>query len=185
MKYYFFVRLSLVALASLLFIGDAAEAAPKKKRRVSSKAAMSDGAPYGMAGCGVGSLIISYNGKGAQIGAFFLNGLSSLQSSALSSGLSNCVESRTSVAAMEQSVYMSANFNSLSKEAAQGGGEHLNGLAEVLGCRGDAERLRLGYMSQERYDEIFSTQEPDGVLDNYISAIQSDPLLAEQCVKAS
>ncbi len=137
---------------------------------------------YGMAGCGLGSIVIKNPSKGPQIGAFFLNAIG-FQTSALTSGTSNCVESRTETAAQEQSVYVIANLSSLSREAAQGGGEHLDGLAEVFGCHGASDRQRLAQLSQEKFDLIFSAPEADGVLDNYLSAIQMDPLLASECTK--
>ena len=161
---------------------DAPEAASAEP--VAPVATAATAAPYGMAGCGLGSLLIKNNSKAPQIGAFFLNA-TGYQTSAISTGSSNCVNTRTEVAAMEQQVFVAANLTSLSKEAAQGNGDHLNGLAEVLGCEGDEERLRLGQMSQAKYEQLFATQEPDAVLNSYLSAIQADTYLAEQCTKAS
>ncbi|MCX6128974.1 MAG: DUF3015 family protein [Proteobacteria bacterium] len=138
---------------------------------------------YGMAGCGLGSLLIHTDEKGPQIGAWFLN-MSGYQTFALSFGTSNCVEGRSDVAAMEQSVYVVANLTSLSKEAAQGSGDHLNGLAEVLGCLADAEKLRFGTISQEKYDTIFAQQDPGIVLDNYLAVVKADPILSKDCSRA-
>ncbi len=141
-------------------------------------------ASYGMAGCGLGSAIIKSPGKGPQIGAFFLNyALSTNQTSGISSGTSNCVEARTETAAQEQTIYVSANLASLSREAAQGQGEHLEGLAEVVGCYGDQERQRLGLISQEKYQEIYGSSEAGTVLKNYLTLMQADPVLASECSK--
>lgn len=141
-------------------------------------------AGYGMAGCGLGASIIKSPGKGAQIGALFLNyAISSNQTSAISSGTSNCVEMRTETAAQEQAVYLSANLSSLSREAAQGQGEHLEGLAEVFGCYGAQERRRLELISQEKHHEIYANLDAEAVLQNYLALMQADPVLANECSK--
>lgn len=143
------------------------------------------GAPYGMAGCGFGALLIDNHSKGPQIGSWFLNGLYGNQTYAISSGTSNCVESRTEMAAMEQSVYVTANFNSLQKEAAQGSGETLKGLADVLGCYADEDKARLGEMSQREFDRLFAEAQPEQLLQRYLGLINQDPMLSKSCTKAS
>ncbi len=141
--------------------------------------------PYGMAGCGLGALLIDKNEMLPQVGAWFLNSIYGNQTFGITSGTSNCVESRTETAAMEQEVFVAANLSSLSKEAAQGKGQLIDGLAEVFGCYGEAERVRLGEISQQYHGQIFAALEPASVVQNYLSNIQQDTLLGKACHKAS
>lgn len=146
---------------------------------------MTEESTYGMAGCGLGSVVISKNEAFPQFFAAILNGFSGNQTSGITSGTSNCVESRTQVAAMEQEVFMRANLSSLSREAAQGSGEHIGALAEVFGCREEGSSERLGQISQDRYAQIFTRFEPETVLNNYLTVIQADPILGKTCSKTS
>ncbi|RZA26897.1 MAG: DUF3015 domain-containing protein [Proteobacteria bacterium] len=143
------------------------------------------GGAYGMAGCGLGAIVVDRDEFLPQIGAWLLNGIYSNQTYAISSGTSNCVEGRSEVAAMEQEVYFAANLNSITKEAAQGSGEHLDGVARVLGCDQDADKSRLNELGQAHYAQIFSERAPDAVLQSYLSVVNADPQLAKSCGKAS
>lgn len=152
------------------------------------KVAMAQSAPYGMAGCGLGAMLFEGEGKnekGWQILNWFLNGFYSNQTFGISSGTSNCVESRTATAAMEQEVFVTANLTSLSREAAQGGGEHLRGLAEVMGCTDDVGAGELARLSQDRYDALFQEQTPTSVLGNYLREIRAHDVLAKDCTRAT
>lgn len=140
-------------------------------------------APYGMAGCGLGSLIVKTNSKGPQIGAAFLNA-TGYQTFGISSGTSNCKLSKDDIAKVEQEVFMEVNLASLAKDAAQGQGEHLSAFAEILGC-GQGESLSLfNDLSRSNYDAIFQGQDSKVVLSNYKSVIKSNETLAKSCVRA-
>ncbi|MDQ3231334.1 MAG: DUF3015 domain-containing protein [Pseudobdellovibrionaceae bacterium] len=143
------------------------------------------GGKYGMAGCGLGALVVDRDELLPQVGAWFLNGIYSNQTYGMTSGTSNCVENRSDMAAMEQEVYFTANLNSISREAAQGSGEHIEALAEVFGCRQEADKARLGQLSQNHYAELFAQPEPELVLQRYLTVVNADPQLAKSCTKAS
>jgi len=153
----------------------------KKVVRSSSQSA---GAPYGMAGCGLGSLIIQTDDVLPQIFAATFNA-TGYQTSGITSGTSNCVESRTKVAEIEQNVYVTANLASLSRDAARGEGEVMDGLAEVLGCYEKEGQMRLKEASRAHYADLFATTDPQAVLNRYLALIEADPLLVKGCVKAS
>ncbi len=163
----------------------AAPAAPAASAPARTASAPASGVKYGMAGCGLGALVIDRDELLPQLGATFLNGIYSNQTYGITSGTSNCVESRSEVAAMEQEVYFTANLSSISKEAAQGSGEHIEALAEVFGCRGETDTQRLGQLSQKNYSEIFAKPEPEMVLQRYLTVVNTDPQLAKSCTKAS
>ncbi len=188
--------LLLVApLALVLSSGEAmAEKKKKKKKKKSEKteeaSTAAEGeeggagyksAPYGMAGCGLGSLIIKSHTKGAQSTAATTNGLYYNNLFAITSGTSNCVDTDTESAAVEREVYISANLASLSKEAAQGEGRHLLAFADVLGCAGDQSYPQFVKVSQEQHQAIFNSEDPQTVLNSYMSALKSNSLLKTAC----
>ena len=84
---------------------------------------------YGMAGCGLGSLVFKDKPGMVQLFAATLN-VWGLQTSAITSGTSQCDADRGQTA----SLYININYQALQKEIAQGQGETINGLAEIYGC---------------------------------------------------
>ena len=140
-------------------------------------------APYGMAGCGLGSLIIKKNSMGPQIGASFLN-MTGYQLFGLTTGCSNCGATKESVAKVEQEVFMEVNMASLAKDAAQGQGEHLSAFAEILGCGQGDSLILFNAMSRSNYEHIFQGQNAKAVLSNYRNVIKENEKLAKSCVRA-
>ena len=143
---------------------------------------------YGMAGCGLGSLIIrgknNHNSKGMQILAYTLNS-AGYQTSALTSGTSNCNNTPQGVARMEQEVFLSSNLNSIIKDAARGEGQHLAAFAEVLGCEEATSVTQLGSLSQERFETIFASHNANQILDRYLVEVNSMPGLAGKCTRVN
>jgi hypothetical protein len=142
--------------------------------------------PYGMAGCGLWSKIITSKNRDAQLGVSVLRvlpyvGSVDSQTSGITSGTSNCVSSRTKVAALEGETYVRINITSLAKETAQGSGQHIFALAEILGC----PHATFAQHTQSRYKMIFKEQEPQRVFENYLREARSDKVLADQCVRLS
>jgi hypothetical protein len=117
---------------------------------------------YGMAGCGLGSLVIKNQSKGPQIGAWFLNVIG-YQTSAITSGTSNCKTKGGAAHVDEQETFVSVNLPRLEQEAAQGQGELLASYAELLGCRGESASA-LMRLSQERFDFVFEKKDAGSVL---------------------
>ena len=187
--------LLLVApLALVLSSGEAMAQKKKKKKKkksekteeVSGEGEASGGAgyktaPYGMAGCGLGSLIMKTNSKGAQSSAATTNGYTYTTLFGILSGTSNCVDTDSETAAVEREVYISANLASLSKEAAQGEGRHLLAFADVLGCAGEESYPQFVKVSQEQHQAIFNSEDPQAVLNSYISAVKSNSQLKTEC----
>ncbi len=179
------MRVIMYSFIALLAINSTAYAGKKKKAKAESSAEQDSNPPYGMAGCGLGALIINSDTVGGQLGAWLFNGIYGNQTYAISSGTSNCVESRTEVAEMEQNVFVTANLNTLTRDAAQGEGDVIEGLAEVLGCYDADGQNRLKEVSRTEHARLFATNDPEVVLDEYLNIIQADPILAQKCVKAS
>jgi len=114
-------------------------------------------APYGMAGCGLGSLIISENKMGSQIVAGFLN-LTGTQTSGITTGTSNCTTSGVVNKDKEQEVFVHLNYESLEREMATGKGEKLDTLASLFGCSNSSE---FNKMTKTNYKNLFKDSEID------------------------
>lgn len=112
---------------------------------------------FGMAGCGLGSLIFSGSGKGSQILASTTNGTAGSQTFGITSGTSNCTTEGTVTSEREQEVYAEVNLASLSQEMASGGGEYLAGMATLLGCERNIQPIFFD-VAQASYERIFPSE---------------------------
>ncbi len=92
------------------------------------------GQGYGMAGCGVGSVIFGQKPGMIQVFAATTNGIYSNQTFAISSGTSNCGESGKSGATHE---FIKVNKLALEKEVVRGQGETLVSLGQMLDCKSE------------------------------------------------
>lgn len=133
-----------------------AETVPAKKPSLEQQYS---GQGYGMAGCGLGSIIFGQNPGKVQIIASTTNGTWYNQSFALSSGTSNCQDDAGNKTA-SLNVYIEANKLALAKDVSRGGGETVEGLSEILGCQNS--RL-LGVKLQKKYKILFPSQNVESV----------------------
>src|SRR5262249_33013535 len=114
---------------------------------------------YGMAGCGLGSLVFGTdNSKLMQILAATTNGTFGNQTFGITSGTSNCVEAGVVKAEKEQFAFVEVNFQDLKRNMAAGGGEFLSSFATLLGCE-DTAKASLAKMTQDRYETIVPSAE--------------------------
>ncbi|NUM89499.1 MAG: DUF3015 family protein [Bdellovibrionales bacterium] len=134
-------KLIVVSIA-VLFAAGAAEAAPKRRASgggggyASPRASAVRSGDLGMAGCGLGSMVIEDNGKWAQVGAAFLNG-TGFQTFAISFGTSNCTEDGVAMASRETEAFVEFNLADLRRDLAVGQGEYLSSLSSLYGCSGE------------------------------------------------
>lgn len=132
--------------------------------------------PYGMAGCGLGTLAFEgQNGK-EQVVASTLNA-TGMQTIALTVGTSNCKEDAVSASTN----YISINQVALKKDAARGEGESIEGLGTILNC---SNNKLLASTLQSNYNEIFSTEKFDSikVSEKIVNKIKTTPELNSQCL---
>lgn len=137
---------------------------------------------YGVAGCGLGSLLFHDNDAVSQILAATTNGTSGNQTFGITSGTSNC-GTGVNVSLQRQKDFMTANLVSLQREVAQGTGETVAGLAYVLGCD-DSDYQAFGAYSQSRYAEVFNSSSPEAVLVNLKEELKKDKALSQSCTLA-
>ena len=118
-----------VALMLLVSVICTAGFAQKKKKGLVDEVS---GQGYGMAGCGLGSIVFGDRPGMVQIFAATSNGIYGNQTFAISSGTSNCGESGR-MAQVEQ--FIDVNKVALEKEVVRGQGEALSSLSNLMGCQ--------------------------------------------------
>lgn len=178
MKNLFILGLLLTLSYSVPALAEGKQGVKTVKKHASSD---SYEVPWGMAGCSIWNYVIKDKEQGPQIGVWALEHfVFGVQTFAISSGTSNCVDGAKAHASVEseQEVFMSVNLASLEKEAAQGQGQHLDTLAEIFGC---SDKEAFAQMSQNRYEAIFSNEKPANVLQNYKNEIKAQ---AAGCTRA-
>ena len=89
------------------------------------------GQGYGMAGCGVGSIVFGDKPGMIQVIAATINQYSG-QTFAISTGTSNCGESGKSARANQ---FIEVNKVALENDLSRGAGESIVALSEVMGCK--------------------------------------------------
>ncbi|MCB1190738.1 MAG: DUF3015 family protein [Leptospiraceae bacterium] len=140
--------------------------------------------PYGMAGCGLGATIIKDKKTMHQFLASFFNWhyfFSSNQSSAITTGTSNCVTDGIVKKEKEQEIFVHINYESLEKEMACGKGEKLNTLANLFGCQIDQKKFNV--MVKTNYRKIFFKQNntPKNIVNSIQTEINNNDYLSETC----
>jgi len=109
-------------------------------------------ASYGMAGCGLGSLVFKENTQ-AQILAATTNGTFGSQTFGITFGTSNCAPNGSMASKEQVQSFIAANQTSLKNDIARGNGETLSGLAELMGHKDSAE---FNANLKAHYGQIFA-----------------------------
>jgi len=112
-------------------------------------------ADYGMAGCGLGSMVIKDDGM-IQILAATTNGTFNTQTFGITTGTSNCVADGVVMADKEQEAFTELNLDNLQRDMAAGQGEYLAAFVTLLGCS-DAIRPSVYEFAQQSYGVTFPT----------------------------
>ncbi len=132
-------------------------------------------ADYGMAGCGLGSMLFPADSGFLQIFAATTNNTFGTQTFGITSGTSNC--SRPEGGKQSAKAFVETNRQAMAKDIARGQGETIESLAQLAGCKDPAQ---VGMSLQSHYQTIF----PDaGVTDTAVSTqvldvLESDASLA-------
>lgn len=137
-------------------------------------------------GCGVGTqLFKGQSGMVPNLLAVTTNAILP-NTFSMTSGTVGCDADATVYNQQRQVEYVAANLGILSEEMAQGQGEHVTALADLMGCpvnlQGDFSRV-----SQEKYPELFPTadMEANSFLEGLKSEMAKDPVLASGCTRIS
>jgi transcription elongation factor len=134
---------------------------------------------YGMAGCGLGSIVIGPTGGIVQIFAGTTNGTSGNQTFGITSGTSNCAEDAQAYLDQQRETFLTVNFRGLQQEMAAGKGEKLEAFSHLMGCPADS----FGRMAQAQHSELFGAGNatPTNILANVKAAIRSNDALSAVC----
>lgn len=110
-------------------------------------------APYGAAGCGLGSIVFGDKPGFSQIFAMTTNGVFGSQFWGILFGTSNC--GATSVSVDATKVFIEANKEALAKDIARGNGETISNLASLAGCE---DSSLVGASLQKDFSTIFPSE---------------------------
>src|SRR2546425_5016042 len=129
---------------------------------------------YGLAGCGLGSMIFGDQKGAIQILAATTNGTFGSQTFGISSGTSNCVENGSTTRGAR--TFIEGNREALAKDAARGSGETITTLSAMAGCK-DAKAV--GATLQKRFAQLFPGEKTpvEQVSQNVIKELRSDSSL--------
>ena len=158
-------RLLLLLACSVIGSGIANAASGKKSTKASAAESESAPAParkqsmhdqfsgqgYGVAGCGLGSVVFGAKPGLIQVIAVTLNGTAGNQTFGITSGTSNC-----DIPEMghQAAVFIEANKEAVHKEASRGQGETVRTIANMLNCHGEAQ---LGEEMKSNYEQYFGS----------------------------
>ncbi|TLD80446.1 DUF3015 domain-containing protein [Helicobacter sp. MIT 05-5293] len=118
-------------------------------------------------GCGLGSMIIDKKGLVWNLLQITTNQIFLIQSFAITSGTSGCKSGAIAMDSRTQE-FVASNMDALSKEIAQGKGEHLDTLAELLNIQ-DKEGFKVAL--QDNYNKLYANKDAQSadVLDGVAS----------------
>lgn len=132
---------------------------------------------YGLAGCGLGSIVMGKSGN--QILAATTNATSYSQLGGITTGTSNCSDDGVALGEMEKHYFVDANIESLMQEMAQGSGENLEAMASLYGCTSE----EFGTSMHANYGTLFpsATVDSEALLSNVDKVMESDAVLQKAC----
>lgn len=133
---------------------------------------------YGLAGCGLGSVLLGK--KGGQLFAGTTNGTAGNQTFGITSGTLNCVDSATSEVAGRMDQFILVNRSQLQGDVARGQGETIAAISSYMGC--ETASTAIGTELKNNYSTIFNGDvKANEITDGIITVIKSQPALAQQC----
>lgn len=132
---------------------------------------------YGMAGCGLGAMVMGKSGN--QVLAATTNGTLSNQLFGISAGTLNCSEDGVALAEKEKQYFVEANIESLMQEMSQGTGENLAAMASLYGCRSE----EFGVSMHAHYGSLFPSSDVDSgsLLTEVEKVMETDASLQKAC----
>ncbi|MFK8076405.1 MAG: DUF3015 family protein [Granulosicoccus sp.] len=136
------------------------------------------------AGCGLGSVVMEgKEGKSANIAAALLNTVvPNTFFMTTGDGLMGCDPTQTVQNDEATEIFVARNMDQLSSEAAQGGGDYLNVLAELMGIA-DEDRDAFKKVTQDNFDQLFlNSDDAKGVIETIEIAMLNDSSLAKYAI---
>jgi len=137
-------------------------------------------ADHGMAGCGLGSLVIKEKDRIPQIFAATSNATAYNQLLGITTGTSNCTSSGVVKKEKEQEVFVHLNYNTLEREMASGKGEKLDTLSSLFGCSNSKE---FGVVAKSNFSKLFGSKDssPTQLLSQLKEEVNKNETLKTVC----
>lgn len=135
-------------------------------------------------GCGLGSIIWEgQKGILSQLFAGTTNGTSGSQTFGITSGTSNCTNDGIVKTEEQVNVFVAVNLENLREEMAQGKGEYLTSLAELMNIPKE-QQASFFAMTQEQFDFLYPKESttPQELIQNLEQALLKHNTLAEVAV---
>jgi hypothetical protein len=137
------------------------------------------------AGCGLGSVVMEgKDGKGANIAASILNNLVIPNTFFMTTGggIMGCDPTQTVQNDQATEIFVASNMDQLTSEAAQGGGDYLNVLADLMGIA-DEDRDAFRKVTQDNFDQLFlNNGDAKRVISTIETAMLNDSNLAKYAI---
>jgi hypothetical protein len=131
-------------------------------------------------GCGLGAQIFNEKAILHQVLAATTNGSFGTQTFGISTGTLGCSNNGKFVSTEHATMFANLNFDNLSQEMAQGGGEHLASLATLMGVPAEQQPAFFA-MTQEKYAALIQSGEttPAAMLKALHETMAAHPVLAK------
>jgi hypothetical protein len=125
---------------------------------------------YGTAGCGLGSILFGDKPGIIQVLAATTNGTFGTQTFGITTGTSNCEDTKASAA--NTKAFVQANREAVAKDIARGSGETISSLSTLAGC---ADPAAVGATLQKEFKKIFPNEQVTDVTvsDSVVNTLQS------------
>lgn len=115
-------------------------------------------APYGTAGCGLGSVLFKDEPGGTQIFAATTNGTFGNQTFGITTGTLNCGDPIWAHSSVETQQFVAHNMDALAIDVAAGQGETLDAFAELMQVPAE-ERAAFAANMQQNFAEVFTSEQ--------------------------
>lgn len=139
------------------------------------------------AGCGLGKVIFEgQSGLGPHVLAATTNGSYSNNLFGISLDSLGCSSESVVTAEFQRDVYVAGNFDNIQRDAAQGGGHHLQSLAELMNMQ-DTDAQHFYHVAQVNFDQLFGDDVVDHTkwLEKLDSTLAADPTLSKYSLQTS
>jgi DUF3015 family protein len=131
-------------------------------------------------GCGLGAQIFNQKAILHQVLAATTNGTVGNQTFGITTGTLGCTNNGKFASNEHATLFANLNFENLSQEMAQGGGEHLASLATLMGVPAEQQPAFFA-MTQEKYTTLIQSGEttPAAMLKALHETMAAHPVLAK------
>ncbi len=139
---------------------------------------------YGLAGCGLGSVLLGDRPGFVQVFAATSNGFLGNQTFGITSGTLNCdtAEKKTSLYKQrEQEVFIGVNYDVLRQELAVGKGDKVDAFAQVLGCDARKEFIQFARKNHPVFFQEATQKDPVGFIQTVKASLRKNPVLSKSC----